>query len=48
MNDAVSIVLFNAFAKFVERENYAEKVLMGVIEFVITLRWNLSVRSVLE
>lgn len=36
MNDAICIVLFNAFAKFVERENNAEKVIMGVIEFVIT------------
>lgn len=35
MNDAVGLVLFNAFANFVSRDNTAGKVTLGILEFVI-------------
>ena len=35
MNDAVGLVLFNAFAKFVQRQNDAGKIVLGVVEFLI-------------
>lgn len=35
MNDAVGLVLFNAFAKFVSHDNTAGKVTLGILEFVI-------------
>jgi sodium/hydrogen exchanger 8 len=41
MNDAVGIVLFNAFAKFVQNENNGEKVIMGVLEFCVIFTVNL-------
>lgn len=35
MNDAVGLVLFNAFAKFVSHDNTAGKVTLGILEFVV-------------
>ena len=35
MNDAVGLVLFNAFAKFVSHNNTAGKVTLGILEFCV-------------
>jgi len=42
MNDAVGLVLFNAFAKFVSHDNTAGKVTLGILEFVITFVVNFA------
>ena len=42
MNDAVGLVLFNAFAKFVSHDNTAGKVTLGILEFVVTFVVNFA------
>jgi sodium/hydrogen exchanger 8 len=42
MNDAVGLVLFNAFAKFVSHHNTAGKVTLGILEFCVIFIMNFA------